>query len=184
MDKFYTIKEIAQELNIPESTVRFYRDKFADFIPAVGSGRLKRYKPEALDVLRLIALELRKGTSATDVEQLLSNRYSRFIDVPQEPQRSSAAVQQQTYITREERERELQSRERLSLTLEALADQKEKLLDLDRTDRELAEKNRELAEKNRELEQEFISLKERMNKLEEKEERRPWWKKLFQRDKV
>ncbi|MBP2799567.1 helix-turn-helix domain-containing protein, partial [Escherichia coli] len=50
--KLLTIAEIAKQLEIPESTVRFYRDRFEPFIPFVGEGRKKRYLPDAAEVLR------------------------------------------------------------------------------------------------------------------------------------
>ena len=68
MDKLLTIKDIAQRLNIPESTARYYRDKWPEYIPTVGTGRNKRYKPEAVDVLRLVAEGLRNGRSAIEIE--------------------------------------------------------------------------------------------------------------------
>ncbi len=54
MSKLYTIKELSKELKIPESTLRYYRDRFEEFIPTVGKGRKRRYKEEAIDVFKLI----------------------------------------------------------------------------------------------------------------------------------
>ncbi|MSR06470.1 MAG: MerR family transcriptional regulator [Gemmatimonadetes bacterium] len=51
----YTIREIARELSLPESTVRYYRDAFALYLPAWGMGRRRRYPPESMELLRLIA---------------------------------------------------------------------------------------------------------------------------------
>ncbi len=51
----YTIRDIAGELALPESTVRYYRDAFALYLPTWGTGRRRRYPPEALELLRLIA---------------------------------------------------------------------------------------------------------------------------------
>ena len=57
-DELLTIKEIARQLDLPESNIRYYRDRFEDFLPYVGEGRKRRYKPEALDVFRFIVSEL------------------------------------------------------------------------------------------------------------------------------
>lgn len=54
-----TIKDIAQRLGLPESSLRKYRDAFAQFIPSVGSGRDRRYREEAVPVFRAIR-ELRE----------------------------------------------------------------------------------------------------------------------------
>jgi len=50
--KLLTLKEIAKTLDVPESSLRKYREIFSDFIPSVGSGRSRRYKNGAIDVLR------------------------------------------------------------------------------------------------------------------------------------
>jgi DNA-binding transcriptional MerR regulator len=50
-----TVRELAEQLSLPESTVRYYRDAFLDHVPAVGTGRRRRYPPAALAVLRSIA---------------------------------------------------------------------------------------------------------------------------------
>lgn len=52
-NKLLTIAQIAKELRMPESTARYYRDKFIEYIPYVGEGRSKRYRPETVEVLRL-----------------------------------------------------------------------------------------------------------------------------------
>ena len=54
VSKLLTLKEIAKTLDIPESSLRKYREIFSDFIPSVGSGRSRRYKPEAVEILREI----------------------------------------------------------------------------------------------------------------------------------
>ncbi|HPN95389.1 MAG: hypothetical protein BWY28_00667 [bacterium ADurb.Bin236] len=50
----FTLKDIAQRLNLPESTLRKYRDAYPQFIPYVGSGREKRYRAEAEEVFKAI----------------------------------------------------------------------------------------------------------------------------------
>jgi len=54
-EPLFTVRELADQLGLPESTVRYYRDAFLDHIPAVGTGRRRRYPPAALAVLRSIA---------------------------------------------------------------------------------------------------------------------------------
>ncbi len=54
MTTLSTIQEIAKQLQVPESNIRYYRDRFEEYIPSVGDGRLKRYKKEAVDVFRHI----------------------------------------------------------------------------------------------------------------------------------
>jgi len=87
-----TIADIARQLGLAESTVRYYRDRFAEYIPAVGDGRARRYRPEALDVLRFIADAMRARTPAEDVKAALQASFP----VNAEPQQQTATTQQQT----------------------------------------------------------------------------------------
>jgi DNA-binding transcriptional MerR regulator len=43
-----TMAELAKQTGLPESTVRYYRERFAPYVPVVGEGRGRHYHPEAL----------------------------------------------------------------------------------------------------------------------------------------
>jgi len=58
-----TLKQVADELDLPESTVRYYRDAFLDHIPSIGTGRRRRYPPPAVAVLRTVAAGYAAGRS-------------------------------------------------------------------------------------------------------------------------
>lgn len=90
-----TIKDLAQALGIGESTIRFWRDRYADFIPYVGEGKRRRYRPEAVDVLRFIAEKANRSENAEMIAGALSRLFPRFIEIAEESQRSNAATQQQ-----------------------------------------------------------------------------------------
>jgi DNA-binding transcriptional MerR regulator len=64
----YTLRQIARELNLPESTVRYYRDAFAAHIATVGMGRRRRYPEEAVATLRAIAEGYAQGRTHEEVE--------------------------------------------------------------------------------------------------------------------
>jgi len=102
-----TISDIAKRLGLPENTVRYYRDRFPEYVPSVGDGRRRRYRPEAVDVLRFIADGLRNDRTATDIAEALSRMFPKTVDVNEEPQQSTAAAQQQptamTYEPQQER---------------------------------------------------------------------------------
>jgi len=59
-EPLFTLRELADQLALPESTVRYYRDAFLDRIPSVGTGRRRRFPPAAFALLRSVA----KGYSA------------------------------------------------------------------------------------------------------------------------
>lgn len=126
MDKLLTIKEIAQELNIPESTARYYRDKWPEYIPTEGKGRNKRYKPEAVDILRLIAEGLRNGRSATEIENELSLKYKAILDIEPEPQQ----LPQQRSSSLELYRQDIESRQELAEAIKALVEQNQELIKL------------------------------------------------------
>src|SRR5262245_46271126 len=64
----FTIRDIARELNLPESTIRYYRDAFTVYLPAWGMGRRRRYPPESLELLRLIAEGYAQNLSREEIE--------------------------------------------------------------------------------------------------------------------
>ncbi len=54
-DTIYPLRDVARQLELPESTVRDYRDASAAYIPVLGLRRRRRYPPEAVEILRDIA---------------------------------------------------------------------------------------------------------------------------------
>ncbi len=72
-----TIKEIAGRLNQPESNIRYYRDKFEKYLPSVGEGRKKRFKPEAMEIFETIVNGQSKNLSAQDIEKELAGNFAQ-----------------------------------------------------------------------------------------------------------
>ncbi|CAK7017534.1 MAG: hypothetical protein DELT_02299 [Desulfovibrio sp.] len=68
-----TIAELSRSLDLPESTTRYYCNRFAGHLPSVGEGRRRRYKPEALEKLRTIAETMRRDKNAFAVDLALRN---------------------------------------------------------------------------------------------------------------
>src|SRR5690349_18194602 len=66
-EQLYTLRQLADQLGLPESTVRYYRDAFLDHIPSVGTGRRRRYPAQAAQVLRSIAKSYAEGTPRADI---------------------------------------------------------------------------------------------------------------------
>lgn len=95
MDKYYTIAEMGKILNIPESTVRYYRDRYSQYIPFKGQARKKRYTEQALNVLRIIAEESNRNTTAEEIDELLGSKFTSFIEVECETATKAAVAQQQ-----------------------------------------------------------------------------------------
>lgn len=81
MTDFLTIKEIARHLQVPESNIRYYRDRFEEYIPSIGEGRKKRYKNEALDVFAHIVQGYREEKSTEQISSELGNMFPRNVPV-------------------------------------------------------------------------------------------------------
>ena len=93
-----TAAALAGELGIPESTTRYYLRRYAAWVPSAGEGRGKRYRREALDVLRFVADQHRAGLSADLVEASLSSRFP----INAQPQQPTVTTQQQSVTTAED----------------------------------------------------------------------------------
>ena len=70
--RLYTIRDVARELGLPESTVRYYRNAFSAYLPSVGAGRRRRYPAEAIPLLRLVAEGYAQNRPRAEIEQALS----------------------------------------------------------------------------------------------------------------
>lgn len=104
MSAHHTLREIARALGLPESTVRYYRDAFAPYVPTVGRGRRRRYPPEAIDVLRRIADLFAEGRTRDGVEAELSDgareRHDGAVTLSQRTRTDAATTE--SLLTRDE----------------------------------------------------------------------------------
>jgi DNA-binding transcriptional MerR regulator len=67
-----TIKELAQSLKMPESTLRLYRDEFDELIPTMGEGRRRRYNDQGVEAIQRIVRWKREGKSGPEIRNELS----------------------------------------------------------------------------------------------------------------
>lgn len=72
--KLYSISAIAKVLDLPESTLHYWKNRFEQFLPSVGQGRNKRFHAEALEVFRAIHELLESGMSVSDAKAELLRR--------------------------------------------------------------------------------------------------------------
>lgn len=83
--RLYSIAAIAKVLDQPESTLHYWKNRFDAFLPSVGEGRHKRFRPEALDIFKTIHQLLRQGLSAADVRVELSRLFPMNVTPGGEP---------------------------------------------------------------------------------------------------
>lgn len=162
MEDWLLIAELAEELDVAETTARRWAKLFETFLPSKRFNRVTRYSPEAVAILADIADLYRKGFTTEEIRHHLEETRPRALALA--PQEEQSLVMS--------RQRAIAALERLSNVLQILADQKE---DLQRID----DVTQDLAERDEEREMEFQYLKHRMDSLESEVVRRPWWKKIF-----
>ena len=83
-DRLLTLSEVAQRLGLPETTIRYYRDRFAPYLPTVGRGRSRRYSPQAVERLRWIIEQLHAGVSPVEIEAQLGGKTNAFASTEDE----------------------------------------------------------------------------------------------------
>jgi len=74
-ERLLSVAEIARRLGVPESTVHYWKNRFAQHLPSSGTGRQKRFRAEAVEVFRTIAEMFSLGHSAQDVMDTLGKRF-------------------------------------------------------------------------------------------------------------
>lgn len=164
--------QIAKQLNLAESTARFYRDRFENYIPSVGEGRKKRYKQETIEVLRFIAEGFNRNLTATDIEDGLSRMVARNIEVEKETAITTAATQQQPENELKQYTLQLQiALEQISATMQIVADQKEEIAELRK---HIADVESKLEERDPKLIQSIKELQETKKEIAATQQKK-WW---------
>jgi DNA-binding transcriptional MerR regulator len=79
-NRLYSVASIAKLLDVPESTLHYWKNRFDDVLPSIGRGRNKRFRPEALEIFRNIGIRLGQGLSCADVRAELVRRYPVNVD--------------------------------------------------------------------------------------------------------
>lgn len=74
-ERLLSVAEIARRLSVPESTVHYWKNRFAQHLPSAGTGRQKRFREGAVEVFRVIAEMFSTGHSAQDVMEVLGRQF-------------------------------------------------------------------------------------------------------------
>lgn len=180
--------QIAKQLNLAESTARFYRDRFEDYIPTVGEGRKKRYKPETIEVLRFIAEGFKRNLTAIDIEDGLSRMVARNIEVKEETAITIAATQQQSENEIKQYNLQLQiALEQISAAMQLIADQKEEITELRKHIADIEKKQQEqqeyintkLGDQNQKLSENEIQETKKEIASDQKEKKKGFFSRFF-----
>ncbi len=68
------MREIARQCELPESTLRVWRDEFEAFLPAIGEGKRRRYPETTQALLRQIAGWKKAGMPSEQIRSELARR--------------------------------------------------------------------------------------------------------------
>lgn len=88
--KLLSIAEIARELEVPESTLHYWKNRFAQYLPSMGKKRQKRFKPQAVEIFSIISQRLKQGHTAEDVMSELSIKFPVNAAIIEEDKNSPA----------------------------------------------------------------------------------------------
>ncbi len=167
MPELYSLLAISKELGIAESTLRYYVRNFDEYIPYIGEGRGRKYKPEAIEVLRTIAKMFKNNQSVTNIANQLSLKFPRNIPI---------ADDSQPQVLTKYSPNELPTifKEFMEIHLEIVKQSVTK-------DKELTEQKAIIEQKNKEI-AELQDIAKRAEEMEAEIARlknRSWWERLF-----
>jgi DNA-binding IclR family transcriptional regulator len=81
VEEWLTVKEVAEQTKLPETTCRRYLDLFSDFIKSRALGRTRKYEPGAVDVVARIAEYYQAGQLTPEIRERLGFEYGQTIDI-------------------------------------------------------------------------------------------------------
>jgi DNA-binding transcriptional MerR regulator len=162
------LSTISEKLNLPESTVRYHAKKFSRFIPFVVEGKQRRYKPEAMEILRVVAEMMKNNNSTTEVESYLSTHFPINIESETQENNNATTMIQKTTTTQQQLDLASNFKELLDLHIEIIKQSTLK-------DKALLEQNATIAQQRNEIEQKNKEIEELKAMLI------PWWNRLWKR---
>ena len=91
-DAFRTIREVSEELDVPQHVLRFWETKFNQVRPLKRGGGRRYYRPEDVDLLRRIrALLYADGYTIRGVQKLMREMGGKISDAAPSPESAGKA---------------------------------------------------------------------------------------------
>lgn len=153
-----TIADIAKQLNLSQSTTRFYRDKYNDYLPCIGEGRSRRYQSETVEGLKIIMDSYKEKLPSTMIESKLQERFGI-------PQHTTAERKQQTTTMVGTQENEPMVNQVLTLII---TQQKQLISKVAELENKLGEQENERLKLSDRLDKQDIMLKNHFDLVDEK----------------
>lgn len=78
--KYISLREVGRRLDVPPSTIVYYKDKFSKYIPSEGGGtKRRRYPVEVLEIFRRIREMFNNNWSTEQIERELALKFSMLV---------------------------------------------------------------------------------------------------------
>jgi len=174
---FLTLKQISDKTGIGVSLIRFYRDRYEEYLQFTGDGRTRKYAENSADIFLLVAKHYKNGLDYDQIKQDLDNKYGFVIPNSIELTEDKTKTTQQEDLVQSLKlmlQQELNRRDELILELqEELADIKETLL---KQDEKAEDRYRRTEDRDNEVLQAIRALQ-----AETQQRNKPLWKRIFSR---
>jgi DNA-binding transcriptional MerR regulator len=115
-----TLQDIATKLQLPPSTVRYYRQQYREFMPEVKAGRYSKYQPEAVEIIKFIAAATTATKQQQEIKELLSAKFA--LNIEQNDNEQLTATTAATTATTQQQQTEFTSKDSYKL-IAALRDE-------------------------------------------------------------
>jgi len=135
------------------STVRYYRNKYKEFMPEVAAGRYFKYQPEAVEIIEFIAAATAATQQQQQIKEQLSAKYPLNIEQSDNEQ-STAATATTTAATQQQ-----QPDFNIKAHYKLLAQANSEIINLRSILQQMIDENRSLQDDNRELTKHLLLLK-------------------------
>lgn len=179
-----TLKQCAEKAGQPESTARFYRDRFIEFFSFTGESRHREYDESTVDVLQAIARLYNEGLNHKQVKEALDGLFGVPVTntaVSQGSSSKTAGAQFDTEsVIRDVFQEELARRDEIILRMERKLDGlMDIVIERDEVITKLEQKVDEHARSAVDRDREVMETIREVQAEAQRERSMPWWRRIF-----
>lgn len=174
MKEWFTITELAEKTNIPDTTIRRYIQKFPDFFHFKGGSRSKRYEEISIKILVRIKNLFDGGFETDQVDATLRSEFPMVVDGDKQEEKETKTPALATAEDIAEIKEALKAQAEFNKRLVEKLDNQERYIkeSIEKRDHLLVESIRQFQEEKKQLLIETAAARE-------EESQTPWYKKIF-----
>lgn len=190
-ERTYSLNQIARELDIAASTLRYWKDNFYPFLESVKRGNKIRYRESSIQVFKRIKELKEQHYNFEDIDNVLMREFPVDIDdLAKEQQGNERVSNEQASVMNTDKSESLIDENKLKAIIKQQTNMIQELYgeveQLKNNNEQLRNDiNNKLEEQNKKLEQRDQELMNAIRQLQEQkeEEKRPFWKRIFRNRK-